>query len=59
MMKVFECKAMGDLVYIRAKDLEEAKQKLTANMGEIPASILKWKEIKALPKGEEFLYDGP
>ena len=54
-MKIYKCSAMGDVVYIRAKDPAAAKARLLEVMGPIPDSLLTWKEVAKLPKEEEFL----
>ncbi len=54
-MKIWKCEAAGDTVYIEATSLDAARKHLFAMMGTIPESMLKWTEVKKLPKGEEFL----
>ena len=52
---IFKVEAQGDTLYIKAPTLEDAKLQLTEKIGPIPERLLKWSEVKKLPKGEEFL----
>lgn len=54
-MKIFKVEACGDVLYIKAPHQSDALRKLEEKMGPIPSSLLKWSEVKKLPKGEEFL----
>lgn len=53
---IFKFSAMGDTVYVKAQTEAEAMRKFTASMGDVPRSMLAINVVKALPKGEEFLY---
>ena len=44
-MKIFEVRAEGDKMYFRAENLESAKKRLFEQIGEIPESLTKWKEL--------------
>lgn len=55
--KTFRCHAMGDAMCFAAKDLEEAKEQLTAMCGELPHGLVQWEEIPSLPEGEEYAAD--
>jgi hypothetical protein len=52
---IFKVEAEGDVMFIKAGDLADAKRKLLAVMGPIPESMLTWTEVEALPAGEEFM----
>lgn len=53
--KIFKVEAEGDVVYIQAMSESQARLRLDEVMGYIPESLLKFTEVKKLPKGEEFL----
>jgi len=55
MKKIWEVSAMGDRMYYDAETLEEAKARFRRMVGdELPESMLKWREVPKLPKGESF-----
>jgi hypothetical protein len=54
-MAYWKIVAQSDTVYVEAPDERGAKERLTAVMGEIPASLLTITEVKKLPKNEELL----
>jgi hypothetical protein len=54
-MKIFKVEAEGDVLYIQAPTKEDAHLQLTEKLGPIPNYLLKWSEVKKLPKGEDFL----
>lgn len=53
--KIFKVEAQGDTLYIQAPTKADAHLQLTEKIGPIPERLLKWSEVKSLPKGEEFL----
>ena len=53
--KIFKCEAEGDTVYIEATTQAAAQGRLHEVMGPIPANLLTWTEVTALPEGEVFL----
>ena len=53
--EIFKVEAEGDTLYIKAVDRKAAEARLTEVMGRIPASLLRWKTVEKLPKGEELL----
>lgn len=55
MSKIFKVEAEGDTMYIGAEDQAGASAQLTEKIGPIPASMLSWSEVPALPDGEELL----
>lgn len=50
--RIFKADAMGDIMYIGAKDQAEAARKLQDVCGPIPKSMIDWSEVDSLPKGE-------
>jgi hypothetical protein len=56
-MKTFEARAMGDVMHFLAPDLEDAKQQLDAMCGPLPDGLVNWREVKALPDGDEYAAD--
>lgn len=56
-MKTYHVHAAGDDLYFRAPDQADAEAQLTALCGAIPPSLLIWKELSALPEGEEYAAD--
>ena len=54
-MKIFKAEAEGDVVYIEAGDLDDAKKQFRAKVGDVPESMLTFTEVSELPQGEEFL----
>jgi hypothetical protein len=55
--RVFQCNAMGDSMCFNAASLDEAKDMLRALCGELPPGMVRWRELDALPDGEEFAAD--
>ncbi len=55
--KTFQCNAMGDSMCFSAESLDEAKAQLTALCGDLPPGMVKWRELDALPDGEEYAAD--
>ena len=53
--EVFRVDAHGDMLYINAFTLVEAKLILKQHMGDIPESLLTWSGPMLLPAGEEAL----
>lgn len=53
--EVFRVEAQGDVLYIDAFTLVEAKLVLRQRMGDIPESLLAWSGPVPLPAGEEAL----
>lgn len=53
--KIFKIDAQGDTIYIEAATEPEAIDKLEAQMGDIPRSLLTISTVAKLPKGEELL----
>ena len=53
--EVFRVEAQGDVLYIDAFTLVEAKLILHQHMGDIPESLLAWSGPLPLPAGEEAL----
>jgi hypothetical protein len=56
-MKTYHVHAAGDDIYFCALNQADAEAQLTALCGPIPSSLLIWKEIDALPDGEEYAAD--
>jgi hypothetical protein len=54
-MKIFKAEAEGDTIYVEAEDLDLAKNKFTAVMGEMPEGLVTWSEVDSLPEGEELM----
>lgn len=54
-MEIWKVEAEGDTLYIHANNQHDASQQLKHAMGPIPASLLTWTKIDALPEGEEYL----
>jgi len=54
-LKIFKFTAEGDAVYVEAKTFQDASDRFESFFGIIPEELLKWEEVKKLPKGEEFL----
>ena len=54
-MKIFRVEAMGDVMYIQAKDILDAKKQLKLSCGDIPDRMLEWNEVDSKPDDEEFL----
>lgn len=48
-MAYFEVKAQGDKMTFEAPDLADAKLQFRAFAGDVPESMLKWKEVKKAP----------
>jgi len=54
-MKIFKVVAEGDTVYLKAKDLDDAKNILKVKIGPIPDRLLAFSEVDSVPKDEELL----
>lgn len=54
-MAIFMCEAQGDVVYLKASSEQAANMLLVQHFGEIPASLLTWTEVEALPEGAELI----
>lgn len=54
-MAIFKVDAEGDTLYIEAETQVDAALQLTQKVGPIPASMLTWTEVDALPDGEVLL----
>jgi hypothetical protein len=50
---IFEFAAQGDKIYVEAETEDQAYEKLTESVGEIPRSILTITIVATLPEGEE------
>lgn len=56
-MKTYEVTAMGDTMHFHAIDLTDAKAQLEAMCGDLPDSLVKWRELAGLPSGCEYAAD--
>ena len=55
-LRIYKVEAMGDVVYLQADDLADAKDVFYVKFGdEIPSNLLTFTEVLDLPKGEEFI----
>lgn len=45
----------SDPMFFEADDLDAAKKKFSEQMGDMPASMLRWEKVTKLPKGVEAL----
>lgn len=55
MAKIFKVEAEGDVVYVDATDLADAKKQFKQKIGDIPSSLLTFSQVDSLPEDEVFI----
>jgi hypothetical protein len=54
---IFKVEAQGDTLYFKAPHQSDALRQLEEICGPIPSSLLKWSQVKKLPKDAEISGD--
>lgn len=55
---IYKVKAQGDTLYFKGWSQSDALRQLEEMCGPIPSSLLKWSQIKKLPKNAQISGDG-